>query len=62
MRIIPDPPKRLSNLDKHGMDMDLLTEAFFATAAIAPARSGRYAAINMIDGQPITVIFRPLGS
>jgi uncharacterized DUF497 family protein len=62
MRIIPDPPKRLSNLDKHGMDMDLLTEAFFETAAIAPAKSGRYAAVNLFEGKPVTVIFKPVGS
>jgi hypothetical protein len=51
MKIIPDPPKRVSNLDKHGMDTDLLTEAFFETAAIAPTRSGRYAAVNLFEGR-----------
>jgi uncharacterized DUF497 family protein len=62
MRVVVDPPKRLANLDKHRMDMDELTEAFFETAVIGPAHSGRYAAVNMFKGRLVTVIFKPLGT
>ena len=62
MRILPDPPKRLSNLDKHKMDMDDLTEGFFEAATTFQVRGGRYAAVGKFGNRTITVIFTRLGS
>ena len=62
MRIIPDPPKRLSNLDKHKMNMGELTLDFFDAATIFRVRGGRYAAVGKFGNRTITVIFTRLGS
>ena len=42
MEIIWDEPKRLANLDKHGMDFADLNEKFFEHAFVLPARGKRY--------------------
>lgn len=62
MIITWDEPKRLANLDKHGMDFALLTEDFFADALIIPAREGRYKAVGMLADGTLVVIFALLGS
>lgn len=63
MKITWDEPKRLSNLDKHGLDFADLTVAFFETATIYPAKGGRFIAVGMLEGVTvIAVIFAPLGS
>ncbi len=62
MRIIPDPPKRAANLEKHGLDMADLTMKFFENAFVSPTKEGRYKAIGYFEGQAILVIFKPLGS
>lgn len=46
MVIAWDEPKRLANLDKHGMDFATLTEEFFANSLVIPARDGRFKAIG----------------
>jgi uncharacterized DUF497 family protein len=38
--ILWDEPKRLSNLDKHGLDFTTLTEEFFDDAVIVGAKLG----------------------
>lgn len=61
MMIVWDEPKRLINLDKHGIDFADVTEEFFASALVRPAKVGRYAAIGNLNGV-ITVIFAVLGT
>jgi uncharacterized protein len=61
MIIVWDEPKRLANIDKHGIDFADIGEAFFLSAIVRPAKDGRYAAIGYLDGA-IVVIFVLLGS
>lgn len=63
MRILTDEPKRLSNLDKHGLDFDELTLEFFESAVTYPAKRGRFRAVGNLDREPPwTVIFSVLGT
>lgn len=63
MMITWDEPKRLSNLDKHGLDFSDLTFDFFEGALVRAAKDGRYMAIGYLDGQlVIAVVFSPLGT
>ncbi len=62
MRIVWDEPKRLANLDKHGLEFADLSVEFFAAALVRPVRSGRFQAIGRVGGRTVTVIFKPLGS
>ena len=61
MRIVWDEPKRLANLDKHGIDFADIGEEFFLSALVGPAKGGRWFAIGEID-RVIVVIFAMLGS
>lgn len=61
MIIVWDEPKRLANIDKHGIDFADIGEGFFLTALVRSAKDGRYAAIGDLDGV-IVVIFAVLGS
>ena len=40
-----DEPKRLLNLDKHGMDFAHLTPSFFESGVIVAARQRRFAVV-----------------
>jgi uncharacterized DUF497 family protein len=60
MIIVWDEPKRLANIDKHGIDFADIDEDFFLSASVRPAKDGRYAAIGEMDGM-IVVIFVVLG-
>jgi uncharacterized DUF497 family protein len=62
MRIVPDPKKRDSNLAKHGFDMDALDPEFFASAAVFPAKAGRFMAVGEHDGVVVAVVFALLGT
>jgi len=63
MRITYDEPKREWTLKERGLDFAGLTVEFFETAAIFPAKQGRWIAINWFRGVAIlAVIFRPLGT
>lgn len=62
MKITWDEPKRLSNLDKHGLDFADLDIGFFLGAAILPARHGRYQAIGTLNGRAVLAVFAPLGT
>jgi uncharacterized protein len=61
MIIVWDEPKRLANIDKHGIDFADIGEGFFLSVIVRPAKDGRYAAIGYLDGV-IVVIFVVLGS
>jgi len=61
MKITWDEPKRLANLDKHGLDFADLDAEFFLSAIIRSAKLGRLMAIGRIAGGSTTVIFAKLG-
>ena len=61
MRIVWDEPKRLANLDKHGLDFADLNEAFFENALVLPARNRRWAGIGKSIRGVIVVVFVKLG-
>ena len=46
MKIVWDEPKRLANLEKHGLDFRDLTEAFFASGLFVPSKKGRWKGIG----------------
>jgi len=56
-----DEPKRLANLDKHGMDFADLNEKFFDTAVVLQAKRDRYRAIGVNIRGVISVIFAVYG-
>jgi uncharacterized DUF497 family protein len=60
--IVWDEPKRLANLDKHGLDFAALTLEFFASATVYPARTGRWLAVGRLADGAVAVIFARLGS
>jgi uncharacterized protein len=63
MKIIYDEGKRLSNIEKHGLDFADLTIEFFAASTVIPAKSARFMAIGEFRGVIIiAVVFRPLGA
>jgi uncharacterized protein len=61
MIIVWDEPKRLANLDKHGIDFADMGPEFFLNALIKPARDGRWVATGKHRGI-IVVIFATLGT
>jgi len=62
MIITWDEPKRLANLDKHGLDFSMIGLDFFSDAVVLPAKSARFKAIGRLDGILVVVlIFAPLG-
>jgi uncharacterized DUF497 family protein len=60
--IVCDERKRLSNLDKHGLDFAKLTLDFFGDATVKAAKAGRSTALGRLDADTIVVIFALLGS
>lgn len=61
MKIVWDEPKRLANIDKHGLDFADLNEAFFADALFVPSRARRWKAIGASLRGVICVVFARLG-
>lgn len=62
MKIVWDEPKRLANIEKHGLDFAVLDDLFFLDAMIRTAKAGRFMAIGEISGNVTAVIFGRLGS
>ena len=62
IRIIWDEPKRLSNLERRGLDFAALDIEFFEAATIMPTKLGRLKAAGYFSGPKIAVIFKPLGA
>lgn len=58
MKLTWDEPKRLSNIDKHGLDFADLTIEFFLEATIVPGKDGRRMAIGFLNGGPDRPICR----
>ena len=63
MEIVWDEPKRLANLDKHGLDFADLEETFFDSAVVLPSRNKahRSVAVGVNDHGVIVVVFARLG-
>lgn len=57
MIIVWDEPKRLANIDKHGLDYADLSLEFFQRALIRPAKRGRLQAIGRLADGAVAVIF-----
>jgi uncharacterized DUF497 family protein len=63
MKITYDEMKRLTNIEKHGLDFADLTIEFFAGSIVLPAKEDRFLAVGEFQGRIIAaVVFRPLGS
>ncbi|EJN03872.1 BrnT family toxin [Phyllobacterium sp. YR531] len=62
MIIIWDEPKRIANIEKHGLDFLALDIGFFLGAVIRPAKRQRLQAIGHLHNGMISVIFFKLGS
>jgi uncharacterized DUF497 family protein len=61
MKIVWDEPKRLANLDKHGLDFADLNETFFNSALVLPTYNKRWAGIGKNIRGVIVVVFVKLG-
>ena len=63
MKILWDEPKRLANLDKHGLDFADLNETFFDNALVVPSynKSKRWVAIGVSIRGVVVVVFAQLG-
>ena len=68
MRIVWDDPKRLANLDKHGLDFSRIDAEFNWNAALViptkPSRTGRKRMIfvgEMLGEGVVVVVASPLG-
>jgi len=61
MKIVWDEPKRLANLDKHGLDFADLNESFFDNALVFPSRHKRWLGIGKNMRGVIVVVFVVLG-
>ena len=61
MKIVWDEPKRLANLDKHGLDFGDLTEAFFENALFLQSHGKRWRGIGANLAGVICVVFAKLG-
>jgi uncharacterized DUF497 family protein len=62
MMIVWDEPKRLANIERHGLDFTDLDEAFFEGSVIVPAKSGRLIAVGRHLSGIILVVFVALGT
>jgi len=61
MKIVWDEPKRLRNVEKHGLNFVELEAGFFADALVVRVREQRLKAIGPISDTMIAVIFVTLG-
>jgi uncharacterized protein len=63
VKIVWDEPKRLANLEKHGLDFADLNETFFDTAVVIPShnKNRRWVAVGVSIRGVIVVIFARLG-
>ncbi len=61
--ILWDEAKRISNLNKHGLDFADLTPEFFEGAVVFPSYGSRFVAVGELRGETIiAVVFLPLGT
>ncbi|MDV4183293.1 BrnT family toxin [Rhizobium brockwellii] len=62
MKLVWDEPKRIANIEKHGLDFADLTFEFFPSSVVVPAKDGRFKAIGRLADGTMVVIFVNLGS
>lgn len=62
MKIVWNEPKRIKNIDKHGLDFSDLNTEFFSDALLIEARKGRVKAVGILVDDVVAVIFAILGS
>ncbi|MGN7755695.1 BrnT family toxin [Sinorhizobium sp. 22678] len=62
MKVIWDEPKRIANIEKHGLDFADLSLEFFLASLVVPAKNGRSKAIGRLQDGTVVVIFVTLGS
>ena len=62
MKIVWDEPKRVANLEKHGLDFTELSLEFFLASVVIPAKDGRSKAIGRLRDGTVVVIFLTLGT
>ncbi len=62
MIITYDPPKRLQNIEKHGLDFANLDAEFFLEALVVSGNTDRLKAIGKFQDGVIVVIFATLGT
>ena len=62
MKILWDEPKRLANIEKHGLDFADLNETFFDDALVLPSYNKRWRGIGKDIRGVITVVFVTLGT
>ena len=62
MKIVWDEPKRLANIENHGLDFADLDEAFFENALVLPSYKRRRRGIGKHFDDVIAVIFATLGT
>jgi len=61
MKIVWDEPKRLANLDKHGLDFADLNETFFDNSLVVQSHSNCWRGIGKTIRGVIVVVFVKLG-
>ena len=61
MKILWDEPKRLANLDKHGLDFADLNETFFDNALVLRSYRKRWRGIGKTIRGVVVVVFVTLG-
>ena len=62
MKIVWDEPKRLANLEKHGLDFADLNETFFDNAVVIPShKNRRWIAVGVNIRGVVVVVFVRLG-
>lgn len=61
MQILWDEPKRLKNVEKHGLDFADLDLTFFLSGYVRQSRDGRIKIVGRYRDFAIAVIAKPLG-
>jgi uncharacterized DUF497 family protein len=61
VKIVWDEPKRIVNLEKHGLDFADVDVFEWESATIAPSHSGRMKAIGNLNGRLTVVVYSPRG-
>jgi len=62
MKIVWDEHKRISNLDKHGLDFEDVGGVDCGTAIIEPTYGNRFKAIAQLQDGTTVIIYASLGS
>lgn len=62
MKIVWDEPKRLANLDKHGLDFADVIHFEWETALITKSHTKRFKAVGRYDDGTAVVIYAELGT